>query len=120
MVDPACERNPRICNRVCNNAARYNNRRPVRLRFVAPSRLWPAESLAEPFGNRPRTVPRAPHSWPGNTERRVSSVERPPFTQVCAGRNGNLTERTRAFVSYTEIGLHHHHVVATIRAHVRN
>jgi len=29
--------------------------------------------------------------WPGNTERRVSSVQRPPFTQLCARRNGNLS-----------------------------
>src|SRR5206468_6655458 len=38
------------------------------------------EYLAEPFGNLRRTLRRAPDSWPANTERRVSSLERASFT----------------------------------------
>src|SRR4029077_5185089 len=90
MAVRPCERNPRICNRVCSNAARHNNRRSVRLRFVAPSRFSPAESLAEQFRNRRRTVRPAPHSWPTNTERLVSLLERASFTQLCAGCNCKL------------------------------
>src|SRR5512132_25141 len=115
MAGLACERNPRICNRACSNAARYNNRRSVRLRCVAPSRFSPAESLAEQFRSRRRTVRRVPHSWPTNTERRVSSLERASFTQVCAGRNCKLAGTRSDNQFLVRDGLHRPHPVVRIR-----
>src|SRR5207302_9500894 len=92
---------PRTCSLVCSNAALYNNRRSwVRLRSVAPSRFSPAESLAEQSRNRLRTEHRVARSWPTNTERRVSSVQRRSFTQLCAGRNCNLGEPSPATFSH--------------------
>src|SRR6266568_5955671 len=112
MADLVCARNPRTCNRVCSNADQYNSRLSVPQRSVAPSRFSPAEFLAEPFRTLRKTVRPTPDSWLTETERSVSSVQRPSFTQLCARRNRNFA-RMKSVDPFPDVNELHGYAQAT-------